>query len=149
MQRRITQVDQETGEILEGATLAVFYPKRQNGFQTKGWLAMSQGGLEALVNADLTRTGLRVLLYLLSRLDFENYINVSQAEMARALDVDRSNCHKAVGELVQAEVIVEGPKVGMHRTYRLNPSYGWKGSAQNHHKAIRERMERARMKVIE
>lgn len=151
MQRRIEQVDALTGEVLEGAALVLTYPKRQNGFQQKGWIAMSQGAFERLVNADITKTGFRVLVFLLSRLDFENHISVSQADIARQLGIDRSNVHKAMAELVAEGVMLEGPRIGMHRTYRLSAAYGWKGSFANHHKALsnelKGRMDKARMSV--
>ncbi|MES7356232.1 hypothetical protein U6S89_12165, partial [Cutibacterium acnes] len=47
-------------------------------------------------------------------------------------------------------VLLEGPKIGIHRSYRLNPRFGWKGSAQGHRKAMQERMKASRIeRVIE
>ena len=33
---------------------------------------------------------------------------------------------------------LEGPKIGVSRSYRLNPNYGWKGSGKNHKQALKE-----------
>jgi predicted transcriptional regulator len=148
--KRVGQVDLTTGEMMEGAALAVIFPKRQNGFK-EGWFAMSQGALHEIVNAPLTRNGLRVLIYLLSKLDFGNLISVSQSDIARALGIERANVNRAMKQLVELEVLIEGPKVGLHKTYRLNASYGWKGRALEHQKAMRdelsERMKKARMTI--
>jgi hypothetical protein len=38
--------------------------------------------------------------------------------------------------------------VGNSTTYRLNPAYGWKGSAKGHHEALKERMRVRGMSVV-
>ena len=40
MNRHMQQIDQQTGEVVEGF-VAYVVPKRKNGFQ-KGWMAMAQ-----------------------------------------------------------------------------------------------------------
>ena len=37
----------DTGEVMEGAVLGMFFPKRQNGFR-EGWIAMAQDALMAV-----------------------------------------------------------------------------------------------------
>jgi predicted transcriptional regulator len=89
----------------------------------------------------------RVLFALLERLDFENFINASQADIANELEMHRSSVNQAIKRLIAAEAILEGPKVGINRTYRLNPNFGWKGSVGNHKKTVsdqmRQRMDKA------
>ena len=46
--------------------------------------------------------------------------------------MDRSNFNRAVKRLVERGVIEKGPKIGRMVSLRLNPEYGWKGSAKNH-----------------
>lgn len=148
-QVRIEQVDALTGEILEGATLAVFYPKRKNGFQQGGWFAMAQGPLMELARSDLSRTSWRVLAGLLAKLDYENWINVSQAALARDLGMGRQNLGKAVADLVDRGIVLRGPKVNGQPTFRLEPGYGWKGSAKLHHEAMQARIKAAGLEVVE
>jgi predicted transcriptional regulator len=89
----------------------------------------------------------RVLFALLERLDFENFINVCQADIAKDLDMDRAGVNRAIKRLIAVEAILEGPKVGINRTYRINPNFGWKGSVGNHKKTVsdqmRQRMDKA------
>jgi predicted transcriptional regulator len=91
----------------------------------------------------------RVLFALLMRMDVENFINASQAEIANELDMHRSSVNRAIKRLIAAETVIEGPKVGINRTYRLNPNFAWKGSVGNHKKAVsdqmRQRMDKARI----
>ena len=146
-QIRVGSVDLATGELLEGATLAVFYPKRRNGFGT-GWLAMAQEPLMKLAQADLGKEAMRVLFAVLSTLDYENWISINQAELGRQLGIKPSNMSRAVARLVTEGVLLAGPKVQAKGTYRLNPRYGWKGSAKGHHEALLERMKARGMSVV-
>ena len=38
---------------------------------------------------------------------------------------------RSIKRLIALGVILEGPKIGISRSYRLNPEFGWKGSARN------------------
>ena len=146
-QIRLGQVDMATGEILEGATLAVFYPRRKNGFTT-GWLAMAQEPLMKLAQADLGSEEMRVLFALLAKLDFENYLAVNQAELGRELGLKSPNVSRAVARLIDEGVLLPGPRVQGHGTYTLNPHYGWKGSARGHQEALQARMRAAGLSVV-
>ena len=131
MEKRLYQIDAHTGEYQEGF-VAYISPRRKNGFQ-KGWIAMSQThALDRLANAGLTGQTYRVLLKLLAKVEFENYIVVSQAEMAKELEMNQPNFARALSALVNEGVILRGPKVGRMGSLKLNPEYGWKGTAKNH-----------------
>lgn len=149
--QKIGQINLETGEIIEGY-IAVLQPKRRNGF-AKGWYAMSQEGtialLEAMMNGKLQMRDMQVLYYMLSILDLENLIQVSQTEIARVLGMQRQNINRSIKRLINLGVLLEGPRIGRSRSYRLNPSYGWKGSGESHQKALRNRMREAGISVIE
>ncbi len=147
-QIRLGQVDMATGEILDGATLAVFYPKRKNGFST-GWVAMSQEPMMKLAQADLGKESMRVLFAALAKLDFENWLTLNHAELGRELGIKRPNISRAIARLIAEGVLLPGPKVHTKGTYSLNPHYGWKGSAKGHQAALLERMKARGMSVVE
>ncbi len=142
----LQQVDMDSGELLEGF-VAVVQPKRRNGFR-KGWLAMAQDALSLLATADLTGRDYKVLMALLARLDFDNLIQVNQAEVAREIGIRRSHFSESVGKLIDLGALIEGPRVGVHKTYRLNPRFGWKGSASGHQEALKARMKAARIEGV-
>lgn len=110
---------------------------------------MSQEALKALATSGLNGEGFRVLMALLARLDFENLLIINQAEIAREINIKRPNVNRAIKNLIAIDALLEGPKVGTNRSYRLNPYFGWKGSAKNHHKALDKRMKAAGLKVFE
>lgn len=137
-----------TGEIFEGGQLALIFPKRKNGFQVGGWVAMAQSPMVELARANIGNEAMRVMLLIVGNLDYENWININQAQLAAALDMDRKNFGRGLKRLITEGVILEGPKVGRNGTYRLNPSYGWKGSAKGHNEALSERMRAAGLSLV-
>ncbi|WP_297408102.1 helix-turn-helix domain-containing protein [uncultured Cetobacterium sp.] len=131
--KRFTQVDTSTGEEI-GSFVAVIRPKQKSSFERH--FTMNQAALLSIAN-DLNHDQTRVLLALLAYLDYENYIQVAQIDIAENLKMQKSHVSRAVKGLSEAEIILEGPKIGRSKTYRLNPSYGWKGTVINHKKALK------------
>ena len=86
--RRITQVDQGTGEEL-GGFVAVIRPKQKSAFQRH--FTMNQAALITIAN-ELNHDQMRVLMALLAELDYENYIQVAQMDIAEALSMQKNKC---------------------------------------------------------
>ena len=59
MNRHMQQIDQQTGEVIEGF-VAYVVPKRKNGFQ-KGWMAMAQEAMMMLAQSNLTGNDMKVI----------------------------------------------------------------------------------------
>ena len=120
----IEQVDQKTGEVLQGCM--VWIPERPK--LTERWFMAFQDAFEELAkDREITNEPRRVLDYMFSKLDFENFIQLSQKEIIEILGINKSNVSKAIKLLTRKQIVLEGPKVGRSRCYRLNPNYGWKG----------------------
>lgn len=130
-QRRLGQVDMSTGEVLEDGFVAYVAPKRHNGFGTR-WMAMAQDAAMMLAKADLGVDDFRVFMGLVAHLDFENLLVLNQADLARELDMQRQNVQRSVKRLIAMGVLLEGPRIGISRSYRLNPNFGWKGTSKKH-----------------
>ena len=139
MNKRLQQIDSETGEIIDGF-VAYVVPKRKNGFG-QGWLAMAQNGAEILAQSNLSGNDFKVLMKLLSVLDYENLIQVSQADIARELDMHRQHVQRSIKRLLELGIVLEGVRIGISRSYRLNPNFGWKGSAKGHREALHEHLK--------
>ena len=128
-QRKIASVDQNTGEILKG--VVVYCGVKQNPYST-GWIMNSQEALELLAtDKELTGENYRVLLLLLSRLDFENWIQIAQSEIGKKLNMRKQNVSRAISLLESKGILLRGPKVGRSYAFRLNPYFGWKGKVKN------------------
>ena len=135
--RTIRQVDADTGEVLDAGML-VFVPQRAK--LKGGWFMASQEGLATLAKHDLSSREWRVLAYMMSKLDFENFIHVAQADIVDALALDKGNVSKCVKRLIELGIIIKGPKVGRASTFRLSPDFGWKGRIKNLNQYRREQM---------
>ena len=127
--REVSQYDNQTGELLEG--VLVYCGIKHNPY-SGGWIMNSQDALNILAeDKDLTKHSLRVFLKMCAKLDFENWIQISQTDICNELDINKGNVSKAIKLLVSKGVLLQGPKAGRSFAYRLNPNYGWKGKVKN------------------
>ena len=127
--RKIATVDQNTGEILHGV---IVYCSVKRDPYAKGWIMNSQEALELLAkDRDLTGETLRVLLFLMAYLDFENWIQIPQSKIAKNLGLQKQNVSRAIILLEKKEIVLRGPKIGKSYAFRLNPDFGWKGKVKN------------------
>lgn len=76
------------------------------------------------VDTELDGVDLRVFLYLTGCLDFDNFIQVPQLEIAEALGRRKEHISRAMAKLKAKRVVIAGPKVGRSAVWRLNPDYG-------------------------
>lgn len=140
--------DIKTGEVQDGAL--VWVPRRQISGFGRDWFQMAQDTLKK-VNAERRALGLEGIVVfnaLMARLDFENYIQVSQADIASEVDMKRPNVNRAIKRLEELGFIRQGPKVGRSFTYQLHPELAWKGKGKAHFHA-REAARAAGWKIIE
>lgn len=131
--RKVTQVDLETGEDL-GGFVAVIRPKQKSSFERH--FTMNQAALK-IIATELNHEQTKVLMMLLADLDYENYIQVAQVDISESLAMKKSAVSRAIRHLLEFGIILEGPKIGRSKTYRLNPQFGWKGTVTNHKKALK------------
>lgn len=127
--RQIVSIDKYTKEQLEG--VIVLCRSKKNPY-SKGWIMNSQEALKLLaVDEDLTGESYKVLLYLLSILDFENWIQIPQKIIAEELGMQKQRISRSIKVLEQKEIILRGDKLGRSYAFRLNPYFGWKGKVKN------------------
>ena len=153
--RQLSSLDRETGEILDG--VVVYCAVKHNPYAS-GWVMNSQEALELLAtDKDLKGEAYKVLLLLLSRLDFENWIQISQQEIADLLDMRKQNVSRAILLLESKGILLRGPKVGRSYAFRLNPYFGWKGKVKNledyrrqeNDRESREMLRKAKLRLVE
>ena len=82
MNKYIEQVDRKTGEVMQGCM--VWIPHRPK--LTERWFMAFQDAFEEIAkDPEMTGETYRVLMYLYSKLDFENFIQQSQKEIGEGL----------------------------------------------------------------
>ena len=131
----LATVDLNTGDVKDG--VFVYCPKKQHSlFSREGFVMMSQLRSDMLANSDLGLVDFRVLMKLIAILDMDNLIAINQTDLANEMGLKRPNFSRSIKKLLSEEIIIEGAKLGQHKSYRLNAHYGWKGSTENHNAAL-------------
>ena len=123
-------VDPSTGEVIRfesfytEALLVVPYRKK---ITHKGWFIMFQNFLEQLAkDRELTGTHLRVLFFLFSKVDFENWVQVPQRVIAKELGIPRPEVTKVL-KVLSEKGIIQKVRDGRCNRYRIHPELIWKG----------------------
>lgn len=92
---------------------------------------------------DLGAEALRVWLYVVGTVGYENILAMSMSSLGRELSMQRQNVSRAVGKLVDAGILVQEGQFNRSKTYRLNSNVGWRGSIKqlSKHRTKRDRAE--------
>jgi Firmicute plasmid replication protein (RepL) len=125
--------------------------KFEGGFCIMGLLSLEQ--VLVRYSRDLSKESWLMFLLLCTRLDLrENKVVVNQAEIGRLMGLPRQSVQRAIKQLIEVELIFEGPKEKRSRTYSLSPEIVFRGSAKDHAKELakyRKRKAKARMKLVD
>ena len=133
--RNLTVTDRNTGEVLD--RLPVYCPKKDKSlFSNVGFLGVSLDAAKILSEYKIGETGFRVLLRIVAETSMNNMININQSDLAREMGLAKSNFNRSLKRLIELEIILEDKKEGQSKTYCLNPKYAWRGSTNNHIKAL-------------
>ena len=92
-----------------------------------GWMAMFQKKIREVSALRLTGETLSVFLNMVGRMDYDNIINASREEIGKELNMRPQNVSRAIRKLLEEDIITEGPRAGLCKTYILNPNVGIKG----------------------
>jgi DNA-binding MarR family transcriptional regulator len=87
-----------------------------------------QDGLIEIANLGLSGEQLKVFIYLLAILDFENYIRATQREIANELGMQTPNVSRTFKVLAEHKIII---KDNDSQLYRMNTLYAFRGKAKN------------------
>ena len=116
-----------TAIIGEDNEVKAYLTKPKKNRLGANWVAVFQTALEWLATENLQNQEYRVLMYLMSKLDFENYLRITQSSIAEELKMKQPAVSRAIRGLLQHDIIITGPHVGTAKTYRLNPRMAHKG----------------------
>ena len=126
---KVQVISAETGEIKEGYFVYISYPKPK--IRNKRWMMIFQDSLIKIAkDKEFTSSAKTVLFFLMGNLEFENYMLLRQVDIARELELDKSDVSKAMKFLINKEIVLK-VKEGATTAYKLNSDYGWKGKVSN------------------
>lgn len=118
-----------TGEIREDGIPV--WPGKKTSVGERFFMAFQDTFFEIAQDREITAEPRRVLDYVMGALDFENFIQVSQAQISKDLGMKQPHVSRALKLLGDKKIILQGPKIGKSLSYRLNFKYGWKGKVSN------------------
>lgn len=125
----------------------VYVPKKQK--IKDSFVMMFQETLQELATKNvLTIEGYRVLLALIAKTDFENFIHVKQVQIATDLGMQKQNVNKAFKRLIELNIIEKISHDNING-YRLNYEMGWKGKASNLKTHMKEKRREETNKIIQ
>ncbi len=135
--------------IDEDETVSGYQPQRSKNILGRGWMAIFMSGMEWMCRQNITGEQWRVWAFLMSRLDFDNWLRVKQKDICETVGLKQANVSRALSRLVELDIITKGPMAGRHNTYRLNPRIAHRGA--KHYKSnvvqydeLKRRMEARR-----
>lgn len=118
-QKILTIVNQETGEVEARINL-------QNRLERGGWFSFFQKSAVYLAQ-NLGKEELRVLFYMMSKMDYGNYIRITNKNICNNLKMNHGNVTRAIRNLIKNNVIAVQEWYGISRIYRMNPNFMHKG----------------------
>lgn len=145
-QIRVEQTDLETGEVVQ--MVALKPTRAPHPFRKDGFVQMSQAAMLELAQNPVSGEAMRVLMALCAVLDFENFIQLSQTDLAKLINMQQPHVNRAMAELLERGIIIKGMKVGRTYTYRLSPTFGFKSKGSNFQKLMNDVQEFSKRKVM-
>lgn len=137
---RVKQLDNgdyvdRDGKVLDGADYVSMLVPRKQKWLLGNWIMGLQESFQEIAKMDLTGEQFKVLFYLMSRTDFENYLNITQSEIAKELGMKQSQISRSFKALVEKNLIKKVKK-GSANFYLFNPEILYKGRKHNYGKVI-------------
>ena len=94
--------------------------------------AFSEGLGRLAVDKQLTLTDKNVLLFLISVMEYENLLNLTQRELSEGLGIVQQEVSKSIKKLIEGGYLKIVDKNGRQNIYQLNPHLAFKSRAKNY-----------------
>lgn len=88
--------------------------------------------LDVVLDEDLIGQDFRVLFYILSTMEYENFYQKSQKAIADELKIQQPHISKSFSKLIAKGWIRVIGQVGRQNIYRINPHLAFKSRAKNY-----------------
>ena len=123
-------VNPRTGEVGSGF-ISIKGKKYPRGVE---FATVFLDGLVHLAEMDLTPTSLRVLFFVISRMDFQNFVRITQRTIAAELKISAPAVSVALKDLMRKQVLVYAaePADPQRRVMRVSATLVWRGNAADY-----------------
>lgn len=117
----------------------------KSGF-VKAWVPMAQSTMGRLKQFKRVED-FRVLMAMVEKLNYADFISVSQTMIARDLEIDLTQVNRAIKRLIDAGTLVAGDRGGVSCSYMLDADF-WRAEHQAEPTIMLSRMEKANITGI-
>lgn len=93
---------------------------------------VNMGILHMITDPNLTYTDTKVLLFVISTMEFENIFLMSQTQIGHELGITRQSVTKALKTLVELSYVRVIGQIGRINVYGVNPRIAFKSRATNY-----------------
>jgi hypothetical protein len=104
----------------------VWYAVPRKSKLRKGFSLIMDEGLVYLAELDLTRHEYRLMLFLISQMNFDNYCHITQSFMSKKLSIAQSNISKTL-KLLESRKLIYKESTDRGRSIRINCFIAWRG----------------------
>lgn len=125
----------------------IFAPIKHQGLAD--FVLVTQTSLAELAQMRMGGNSWRVLLFMLSVCDFENWVFIKHSDVAERMGLSPSAFSALLKELLVKGVIQRQTKGSCSFHYRINPDVAWRGSITNLKKLLKEIQRRESSKCSE
>lgn len=92
--------------------------------------------LDVVLDEDLTGQDFRVLFYILSTMEFENFYKQSQKAIADKLGMRQQHVSKSFSKLISKNLLRVIGQIGRQNVYLINPHLAFKSRSNNYKKML-------------
>lgn len=114
-------VNYDTGETFPAVTMI------RAPYQGPMFVQVFQRAMIEIARLNLRGESRRILEYLLGILKLDNWVRLSQADIARDLGMKPSAVARALRQLMDHDIIEKGTPIGRNQVYRLCEHVGYLG----------------------
>lgn len=118
-------------EVLKDREFITMLVPRKEKWNRGDYVMGLQNSFIEIAKYGLSGEQLSILMYLIGKTDFENYVNITQKEISTELKIDQSNISKAIKKLVDKKIIKKMKK-GTSNFYLFNPEIVYRGQSKNY-----------------
>jgi predicted transcriptional regulator len=103
--------------------------------------------LDVVLDEDLTGQDFRVLFYILSTMEFENFYKQSQKAIADKLGMRQQHVSKSFSKLISKNLLRVIGQIGRQNIYLINPHLAFKSRSNNYKKMLQDWDERSALQA--
>ena len=118
-------------EVLKDREFITMLVPRKEKWNRGDYVMGLQKSFIEIAKYGLSGEQLSILMYLIGKADFENYVNVGLKEIEEDLNIRKQNSSKSIKKLVDKKIIKKMKK-GNSNFYLFNPEIVYRGQSKNY-----------------